>query len=109
MTGGVLVPYEALALGGITRKNVIAIARRAGYECIETNLTRYDITTADEVFVTSSLEAIAAVGKIEGEALPGRVPGPITTAIRKSYVEFALETGSLVPARPVERLRGQRG
>jgi branched-chain amino acid aminotransferase len=105
----VLVPYEALALGGITRKNVIATARRAGYECIETNLTRYDVTTADEVFVTSSLEAIAAVGTVEGEALPGRAPGPVTTAIREAYVKFALETGAPVPAQPVQRLREKRG
>jgi branched-subunit amino acid aminotransferase/4-amino-4-deoxychorismate lyase len=105
----VLVPYEALALGGITRKNVIATARRAGYECVETNLTRYDVTNADEVFVTSSLEAIASVGSIDGDKLAGPVPGPVTTAIREAYVKFALETGAPVPAPTVQRLREKRG
>src|SRR6266480_5145827 len=56
----VMVPQESLALSGITRKHVIATARRIGYECSERNLTRYDISAADEVFVTSSLEALAA-------------------------------------------------
>ena len=104
-----MVPYEAIALGGITRKNVIATARGAGYECTETNLTRYDVTNADEVFVTSSLEAIAAVGSIDGDRLVGPVPGPVTTAIREAYVKFALESGVPVPAKPIQRLREKRG
>jgi branched-chain amino acid aminotransferase len=107
--GRVFVPQESLALSGITRKHVIATARRIGYDCTETNLTRYDITAADEVFVTSSLEAIAAVGAIDGERLPGPVPGPVTAAIREAYVKFALETGTPVPAPSVQRLRGARG
>jgi len=105
----VFTPQESLALSGITRKHVIATARRIGYECIETNLTRYDITAADEVFVTSSLEAVAAVGAIDGERLPDPVPGPVTTTIREAYVKFALETGTPVPAPSVQRLRGARG
>jgi branched-chain amino acid aminotransferase len=107
--GRVLVPQESLALSGITRKHVIATARRIGYECSETNLTRYDISAADEVFVTSSLEAIAAVAAIDGERLPGPVPGPVTTATREAYVKFALDTGTPVPARTPERLREVRG
>src|SRR5262249_18918981 len=51
-----LVPPESYALSGITRKNVVATARRIGVECVEAQLTRYDVTAADEVFVTSSLE-----------------------------------------------------
>ena len=107
--GRVFVPQESLALSGITRKHVIATARRIGYECTETNLTRYDITVADEVFVTSSLEAIAAIGAIDGQRLPDPVPGPATTGIREAYVKFALETGTPVPAPSVQRLRGARG
>lgn len=105
----VFVPTESLALSGITRKNVIATARRISYECTETNLTRYDLAAADEVFVTSSLEAIAAIGSIDGEPLPGPVPGPVTTAIREAYVKFALETGTPVPARLARQIRGARG
>jgi branched-chain amino acid aminotransferase len=107
--GRVFVPQESLALAGITRKHVIATARRIGYECSETNLTRYDIVAADEVFVTSSLEAITAVGAIDGEPLPGPVPGVVTRAIREAYVKFALETGTPVPAQSVQLLREARG
>ena len=96
----VVVPQESFALSGITRKNVIATARRIGIECVESNLTRYDISAADEVFVTSSLEAIASVRSIDGEALPDPIPGPITGKICDAYVKFALDTGNPIPPHP---------
>ena len=95
--GCVVVPPESFALSGITRKNVILAARRAGIECRETQMTRYDVTAADEVFVTSSLEAVAAVSSIDGDKLPGPIPGPVTMAVRDAYVKVALETGTPVP------------
>src|SRR6202048_816316 len=115
--GRLYVPQESLALAGITRRNVIATARRIGCECIETNLTRYDLVAADEVFVTSSLEAIAGIGSIDGEPLPAPIPGAVTTAGRAAYVESALETGTPIPAwapRPIrdrsrDRVREARG
>lgn len=105
----VLVPPESYALSGITRKNVIATARRIGVECVEAQLTRYDVTAADEVFVTSSLEAIASVGSIDGAALDGPVPGPVTRRVRDAYVKFALETGTPIPSAEVRARREARG
>jgi branched-chain amino acid aminotransferase len=107
--GRLYVPHESLALAGITRRNVIATARAIGCQCIETNLTRYDLVAADEVFVTSSLEAIAAIGSIDGAPLPAPVPGPVTTAIRTAYVKAALDTGTPVPAWALRQMREARG
>jgi branched-chain amino acid aminotransferase len=101
--GRVSVPEESLALAGVTRKHVITTARGIGYECKERRLTRYDVTAADEVFVTSSLEAIAAVRTIDGEELPSPVPGPVTRAIREAYVQFALETATPVAVSSVQQ------
>jgi branched-chain amino acid aminotransferase len=95
--GHVLVPHEASALAGITRRNVLLTARAIGIECIETKLTRYDVNTGDEVFVTSSLEAVSAITSIDGVALPLPTPGRITKAIRDAYVKVALENGTPVP------------
>jgi branched-chain amino acid aminotransferase len=105
--GRLYAPQESLALAGITRRNVIATARRIGYECIETNLTRYDLVAADEVFVTSSLEAIASIGSIDGEPLPASIPGAVTTAVRAAYVKTALETGTPVPMWAPRQVRDQ--
>ncbi|MFI4986503.1 MAG: aminotransferase class IV [Alphaproteobacteria bacterium] len=107
--GRVLTPSESLALAGITRKNVLATARRLGYDCVEGNLTRYDLSAADEVFATSSLEGVAAIGSIDGEALPGPVPGPVTRAIREGYARAALDKGSPVPLHAVPQHREARG
>jgi len=49
------------------------------------------------VFVTSSLEAIAAIASIDGEPLPAPIPGPITREVRAAYVSAAIETGIPVP------------
>jgi len=107
--GRIYVPQESLALAGITRRNVIATARRVGYECVETNLTRYDLVAADEVFVTSSLEAIAAIGTIDGEQLPTPIPGAVTSVVRAAYVTVALEKGTPVPPSVPRQVREARG
>lgn len=96
--GRLLTPMESAALGGITRANVIAQARALGIECVETNITAYDLRCADEAFVTASLEGVAALSAVDGQPLPAPVPGPVTTKVREAYVRFALETGVEIPA-----------
>ncbi|MBJ7594300.1 MAG: aminotransferase class IV family protein [Candidatus Dormibacteraeota bacterium] len=97
--GRVLTPMESSALGGITRRHVLDVAQSLGLTCVETNLTAYDLRCADELFITSSLEGVAALASIDGEALPAPVPGPVTTAIRGAYVEHAIATASEIPER----------
>jgi len=97
--GRVLTPMESSALGGITRRHVLDVARSLGYECVETNLTAYDLHCAEEAFITSSLEGVAALASIDGQPLPAPVPGPITTAVREAYVEHAISTASEIPER----------
>ena len=94
-----VTPHEESGLAGITRAHVIEVARDLGYECREGRLAPYDLYCADEVFVTSSLESVAAVATIDGQALPDPIPGPVATAIRDLYVQQAVETGAPVPSR----------
>jgi branched-chain amino acid aminotransferase len=95
--GVVLAPMESAALAGITRKNVLAAARKAGFEVRETNLTTYDLICADEAFVTSSLEGVAALGAVNDVAF-APVPGPVTGKVRDIYVREALAAAVPVPA-----------
>ncbi|MFI5281127.1 MAG: branched-chain-amino-acid transaminase, partial [Gemmatimonadales bacterium] len=44
-------PDSAGVLRGITRAAVVEIAREAGYDVSEATLTRYDLYTADEIFL----------------------------------------------------------
>ena len=95
--GRILTPMSSGALRGITRHYVLNVARGLGYETIETNLSDYDLVCADEAFVTSAMESIAAIGRVNGEALPGPIPGPITRRLRVAYLEHAIATATEIP------------
>lgn len=95
--GVVRTPPEREILAGITRKHVIETARALGVPCREDELTRYDLINADEVFVTSSLDGIAAVSAIDGLAFDIAAPGPVTRRLREAYVEAAIAAGDRVP------------
>lgn len=94
--GALRAPHTSVALAGITRANVMPIARELGYECTETLLTLYDLVNADEAFITSSLEGVAAISSIDGNSLRPPVPGPITESVRGAYTNAALEAGTPV-------------
>lgn len=89
----IITPPQSSALAGITRANVLRAARELGIDWAETSLTSYDLVCAEEVFVTSSLDAVAAISVIDGLALPGPVPGPMTRRLRDAYVKRALSEG----------------
>jgi len=93
----VVSPPEGVALAGITRANVLRTANELGIAWAEASLTPYDLMCADEVFLTSSLEGVSAVSAIDGQALPGPVPGAVTRRLRDAYVKRALSDG--VPVR----------
>ena len=71
-------PPSAGILQGITRDVVMELARKARYEIVESDLTRYDLYTADEVFLTGSAAEIIGVVKIDGRAIGSGRPGPAT-------------------------------
>lgn len=91
-------PPEGVALAGITRANVLRAATELGIKWAEASLTPYDLMCADEVFLTASLEGVSAVSAIDGQAMPGPVPGAITRLLRDAYVKRALSDG--VPVVP---------
>jgi len=95
--GKVLSPMSSGALRGITRHHVLNVAHKLGYETIETNLSDYDLVCADEAFITSAMESIAAIGKVNGAPLNGPVPGPITMRLREAYLEHAWRTATEIP------------
>ena len=95
--GRLLTPPLTGILGGVVRRRMIGVARQQGYECIETNLTRYDLETADEAFITAAIMFLHAISNHEGIDLPGPVPGPVTSALRESYVQSAVRDGTPLP------------
>ena len=78
-------PLSAGALYGITRQTVIDLAREAGQEVSEPNLTRYDLFNADECFLTGTGAEIIPVTKIDGRVIGSGKPGPITKKLVDQY------------------------
>jgi len=68
--GKLLTPTEdSGCLVGITRNVVLRLAREAGIPTAETTLTRYDLYTADECFLTGTGAEVVPVTKIDNRTI----------------------------------------
>lgn len=82
-------PPEAGSLCGITREVVMHLAREAGYEVVEKNLTRTDLYICDEFFLTGTAAEVISVVDIDGRVIGDGKPGEITETLRKKFFEYA--------------------
>jgi len=79
-------------LEGITRNAVIEIARgRCGIAVEEKELTRYDLYTADECFLTNTIMEIMPVRSVDGRLIGTMVPGVVTRQLVKGFCELTVE------------------
>jgi branched-chain amino acid aminotransferase len=79
-------------LEGITRETVIEIAQQLGYSAMTTNINKYDLYQADEVFLSSTAGGIIPVIEVDRRLVGSGTPGPITKQIQDRYTEM-LEKG----------------
>jgi len=70
---------------GVTRGNVIALARANGMAMKLGNFTLDDVRGAQEAFVTGTFGGLTPVRSIDGRALPAALPGPVTARLRGLY------------------------
>ncbi|MFM7075049.1 MAG: branched-chain-amino-acid transaminase [Planctomycetaceae bacterium] len=78
-------PPDAGILEGITRGAVMELAAAAGIDCRETTLTRHDLYTADEVFITGTAAEVVPVVEIDGRKIGTGVPGPVTKRLAADF------------------------
>ncbi|HEY7636447.1 MAG TPA: branched-chain-amino-acid transaminase [Gemmatimonadales bacterium] len=78
-------PPFAGILKGVTRDTVIEIAEQAGYQVDETMLNRYDVYTADEVFLTGTASELVAVRQVDGRQIGAGKCGPVTRDLRTRF------------------------
>jgi branched-chain amino acid aminotransferase len=78
-------PLDAGVLGGITRGAVIEIARTLQIPVQETALTRHDIYTADECFLSGTAAEVIPVVKCDGRPIGTGKPGPLTKQLRERF------------------------
>lgn len=89
--GGVIKtpPPHAGILLGVTREVVMDLARQAGHQVTEAMLNRYDIYTADEVFLTGTASEVVPVRQLDGRIIGGGSPGPITRDLMTRFKAYA--------------------
>lgn len=75
----------AYCFNGVTRGNVIDLARANDIPIHVGDFTLADVAQADEAFVTGTFGGLTPVHSIDGRKLPAALPGPVTTKLRALY------------------------
>ncbi len=78
-------PLHAGALEGITMNTVIALAQKAGIPVTRPDLTKHDLYTADEMFLTGTAAEIIPVTKVDGRAIGNGQPGLMTKRLLEAF------------------------
>jgi len=81
------------ALVGLTRNKVIDIARNHKFVVVEESVSRYDLYTADEVFLTGTAAEIISVVEIDKRIIGNGKPGVITKQLSELYSDYASSSG----------------
>ncbi len=82
------------ALEGITRATVLELAGTLGIPAGERTLGRFDLFSADEVFLTGTGAGIVPVRSLDGQTVGEGVPGPICAKIRSAFDDVAVSLGT---------------
>jgi branched-chain amino acid aminotransferase len=78
-------PTDSGILEGVTRNVVIGLAKQASIPFAEVTMTRHDIYTADELFLTGTAAEIIGVTKVDGRMIGTGKPGPVTKQLLERF------------------------
>jgi len=86
VTKGILrTPTLRNVLGGISRENVIELAKEIKIPVKEVDIQPYDVYNADEAFFTATSFCILPVTKFNWTQIDNGKPGPITNRLLKAW------------------------
>ncbi|PHV72092.1 branched-chain amino acid aminotransferase [Sporanaerobium hydrogeniformans] len=81
-------------LDGITRRTIIELAKKLGYEIVEKEFTLFNVYNADECFLTGTAAEAIPVTTVDGRVIGEGVAGPITKALLAAFKEYANSNGT---------------
>lgn len=87
-------PVWCGALEGITREVVMQLAPSVGLSVKEDVMTRYDLFTADEMFLTGTAAEIISVTNVDRRVIGNGQPGPYTKALLEAFARETKNTGT---------------
>lgn len=91
-------PVSDGALIGITRGVIFELAAKAGIPALESHLTRYDIMTADECFITGTAAEIVPVAKVDSRPIGTGRPGALTLQLISEFRKLTQTEGTPIAA-----------
>jgi branched-chain amino acid aminotransferase len=78
-------PPHAGILLGVTRQVIFELARAGGYPAREEMLNKYDLYTADEIFLCGTGAEVAPIRVVDGRPVGDGRPGPVTRDIMRRF------------------------
>lgn len=84
-------PIHAGILEGITRNAILELATAASIPTEQITLSKHDVYTADEVFLTGTAAEVIPVTKVDGRAIGNGKPGPVTRQLRERFMRLVRE------------------
>lgn len=89
-------PISSGALAGVTRSVVFELAAGLGISISEPEMTRYDIFTADECFLTGTAAEVIPVVRLDNRVIGSGSPGPVTKRLIASFHELTAASGAVI-------------
>jgi branched-chain amino acid aminotransferase len=78
-------PSSTGALAGITAHLVKKFAKNLGYDLTETNITPFQLFTANEVFFTGTAAEIVPIREVNKRQIGDGKPGPVTKKLMAAF------------------------
>ena len=75
-------------LGGITRGNVVAMARHHAITTHEKTFSLTDVYSAQEAFVTGTFAGVAPVRSVDGRVIGSGQRGPVVSRLQELYADW---------------------
>ena len=88
-------------LSGITRQKIIELCQKNDIDIVECDISKSDLYSAREVFITATTKRVLPVVKVDNETINSGQVGPVTKQIIDLYNDYTQKFLS----RPVEEGR----
>lgn len=96
--GKIATPSSAAGiLHGITRDRIIRLSSDLGMEVEQRDVTPFELSTADEVFLVGTKSEIVAVGSISGAKVGTGGVGPVTRLLYQEFSKVVLKAEEGTP------------
>ena len=83
--GHLLTPWPRVCLAGITRAELMKLARTKGLDVVERDLTPAELVNADEAFLTGTAAEVNPVVEVNGQPIGDGAAGAVTLALKEQY------------------------